>query len=305
MDVQTLFGPMFAAALFGLCAFGWATGRIRADRVGASIRWAFYWFLAVGAAYLATRWLGRREAEILVRALMGTAAVGALAWAAWLLYAATRWRRWAERLSSATPVPLDEAARCLEAADGALGAVGVFEGRLGAVEQVTSPGGVVGAFFRAELREVREDGEKGALVAFERGQAAHVYLAGEATRARLALDDSHEAVFAPLSVRRCESARWPTAGGEVVMAVAGGVGERLSFERVGKLGAHCLVAGRLLRSAPGRFRLTGEGAAPLVIAVTEDGRVPARALVKRARRGFVGAVALTGVMAFCLSHLVG
>src|SRR5262249_46614483 len=44
----------------------------------------------------------------------------------------------------------------------------VLDGRLGATGEVTSPGGVVCAFYQAELRLVGEHGEPGRLVARER-----------------------------------------------------------------------------------------------------------------------------------------
>jgi hypothetical protein len=144
----------------------------------------------------------------------------------------------------------------------------VLDGRLGAPGEVTSPGGIVCAFYQAELRLVGERGEPGALVARERAASLPLELKGFRESVRIAFSPSRAAT--PVSIRRVlvplEADREVAAQGET------GTVEVLSWESVGKLGARALALGRLERQRAGGWRLVGlaGGAAPIVLPTEQD-----------------------------------
>ncbi|MFZ5468799.1 MAG: hypothetical protein ACOZIN_05115 [Myxococcota bacterium] len=263
MDVRWLFAPLYAAVLCGAAVAVAVYARPGQDRP---------WFLTAGVGLLLTvvvsgalagpvEWLSR---EVLWRCvgLVGLGGAGVL------VVSARRARTGAELLMASAPISIDEAVRW--AKEGAC-VRGVFRGRLGAEGEVVSPGGVVGAFFEAQVRALAPGGGKGPLLSVERAQAALIYLVGERHRAAVRLGE--DGVHGTPSIRRCSaSPRWTFALAEGETGV-----EALSFERVGKLGAWVLVAGRLVAGpSEGTYVLCGAPRGPASVFLSENALGEAR-----------------------------
>ena len=145
----------------------------------------------------------------------------------------------------------------------------VLDGRLGATGEVTSPGGVVCAFYQAELRRVGERGEPGRLVARERAASLPLELRGLRESVRIRFSPNRAAT--PVSIRRVlvplERDRSEVAAVGEPEAV-----EVLSWESVGKLGARALALGKLEQVRTGGWRLVGlaGGAAPIVLPAEQE-----------------------------------
>ena len=145
----------------------------------------------------------------------------------------------------------------------------VLDGRLGSTGEVTSPGGVVCAFYEAELRLVGKRGEPGGLVARERAASLPLELRGLQRSVRVRFSSTRAA--APVAVRRVlvpierESGEVPAQGEAPVVEV-------LSWESVGKLGARALALGKLELDRAGGWRLVGVagGAAPVVLPTEQE-----------------------------------
>jgi len=145
----------------------------------------------------------------------------------------------------------------------------VLDGRLGSTGEVTSPGGVVCAFYEAELRTVGHRGTPGRLLARERAASLPLELRGVGTSVRLRFSPSRAA--APVCIRRVlvrmehGAADVPAEGGSERVEV-------LSWESVGKLGARALALGKLERDRGGGWRLVGigGGAAPVVLPTEQE-----------------------------------
>jgi hypothetical protein len=145
----------------------------------------------------------------------------------------------------------------------------LLDGRLGSPGEVTSPGGVVCAFYEAELRRVGERGAPGRLVARERAVSLPLELRGLRTSVRLRFSPTRAA--APVAIRRVLVGieqgpdEVPAEGDPPTV-------ELLSWESVGKLGARALALGKLERERDGRWRLVGiaGGAAPVVLPTEQE-----------------------------------
>jgi hypothetical protein len=145
----------------------------------------------------------------------------------------------------------------------------VLDGRLGSAGEVTSPGGVVCAFYDAELRQIGTRGEPGRLVARE--QAASLPLELRGLRKSVLLRFSSNRAAAPVCIRRVlvplerETREVPAEGEQPLFEV-------LSWESVGKLGARALALGKLERDRTGGWRLVGigGGAAPVVLPAEQE-----------------------------------
>ncbi|MGZ6131670.1 MAG: hypothetical protein ACXWLF_06585, partial [Myxococcaceae bacterium] len=140
----------------------------------------------------------------------------------------------------------------------------LVDGRLGAAGEVTSPGGVVCAFYDAELRLIGLRGEPGRLVARERGASLPLELRGVSTSVRVRFSSTRAA--APKTIRRVLVPLEPEAG-EVPADGERAAVEVLSWESVGKLGTRALALGKLEADRRGGWRLVGilGGAAPVVL----------------------------------------
>ena len=164
---------------------------------------------------------------------------------------------------------------------------------------MTSPGGVVCAFYEAELRLVGERGVPGRLVARERAASAPLELRGLRKHVRLRFSAARAA--APVSIRRVlvsverEADDVPAEGEQPVVEV-------LSWESVGKLGARALALGKLEKHRDGSWRLVGigGGAAPVVLPTEQESA--AAAWRSEAWRWCGVAAPLAVLAALCFGH---
>lgn len=208
--------------------------------------------------------------------------------AAFLAVRATRSFTRSELLLSGAPLRLDDAVARLRAGAGRV--AGLFEGQLQASEQVASPGGVVCAFYEAEVRQVLGNGERGPVVCLDRGRSSLIFLRGRNVQAHVELSGPQSLV--PMTVRRCNVAG--KLAGELGELAAGGgdpAWDAVSLERVGKLGESCLVVGELEPGeAPGRYRIRGFAGSPALVAL-RDSAADAGRVLRRKGVAFAGAAA--------------
>lgn len=175
----------------------------------------------------------------------------------------------------------------------------LLDGRLGSSGEVTSPGGVICAFYEAELRLVGERGEPGRLVARERAASVPLELRGLQQSVRLRFSAARAA--APVAIRRVlvpverDADEVPAEGGQPAVEV-------LSWESVGKLGARALALGKLEQDRDGRWRLVGiaGGAAPVVLPAEQESA--AAAWRSEAWRWSGVAAPLAVLAALCFGH---
>jgi len=199
-----------------------------------------------------------------LRWVLGIAAGAGCIGAAWT--AGQLWRH-AELLRFAHPCTVDEALN-LPAGERE-GRWLVLDGHLGSRGEVTSPGGVVCAFYEAELRLIGERGQPGRLVARERAASLPLELRG--LRKSVALRFSPTRAAAPTRIRRVlvslerEAGEVPAEGERELVEV-------MSWESVGKLGARALALGTLEPDRTGGWRLVGiaGGAAPVVLPAEQE-----------------------------------
>ena len=229
-----------------------------------------------------------------LRWVLGAAASAGCVAAGWT--AGQLWRH-AELLRDAHPCTVDEAIH-LPAWERD-GRWLLLDGRLGSSGQVTSPGGVVCAFYEAELRLVGERGVPGRLVARERAVSAPLELRGLRKNVRLRFSAARAA--APVSIRRVlvpierDADDVPAEGEQPVVEV-------LSWESVGKLGARALALGKLEKDRDGSWRLAGigGGAAPVVLPTEQESA--AAAWRSEAWRWSGVAAPLAVLAALCFGH---
>jgi hypothetical protein len=164
---------------------------------------------------------------------------------------------------------------------------------------VTSPGGVICAFYEAELRLVGERGEPGRLVARERAASVPLELRGLRQSVRLRFSAARAA--APVAIRRLlvpverDADEVPAEGEQPAVEV-------LSWESVGKLGARALALGKLEQDRDGSWRLVGiaGGAAPVVLPAEQESA--AAAWRSEAWRWSGVAAPLAVLAALCFGH---
>jgi hypothetical protein len=298
MDVRMLLAPMYAAALSALVMAAFAFGR--KDAQAFMPRWPLAWFglLATGSLLLLT------DAVPSVAPFPGGSVHRALgivllAGAAGMALLGSRARLRADTLRGTAPKSLDEAIQELRA--GRSPGWGVYRGRLGASEQVTSPSGVVCAFYEAELRSMGDQGRKGALISQDRGYALVITLRGE--RSEAAVSFAPSTTLAPVRVLRCQTDPRlvePEAG---ELAEGQPVEEVLSYERVGKLGETCLVVGELQRGpSPGSYVLRGRQGGPAMLVLGNETQGTGHELARKAWGLFAAAGGLSVAAAFVLSR---
>jgi len=211
------------------------------------------------SAAVAVSLFGGTTAGSVLRWALGVAALAGCLAAGWT--AGQLWRH-AELLRSARPCAVDDAL-ALPGPDRGRKWL-LVHGRLGAAGEVTSPGGVVCAFYEAELRLVGVGGEPGRLVARERGASRPLELRGLSRSVRVRFSPARAA--APVSIRRVLVPLEPDSG-EIPAEGERESVEVLSWESVGKLGTRALALGKLEPDARGGWRLVGilGGAAPVVL----------------------------------------
>lgn len=293
-----MLGPLYAAGLSGLVILAFAFGR--KDARAFMPRWPLAWFGLLAAVSLA---LLTDYVPAALKVSLDTVGQGAgfglLALAAGLALLGSRARLRADTLRGSAPRSIDEAVAELRA--GREPGWGVYQGRLGASEPVTSPGGVVCAFYDAELRTAGDQGRKGPLLSQERAYSMLITVRGE--RAEAAVSFAPSTTLAPMRVLRCQTDPRlvePEAG-ELVQGRL--VEEVLSYERIGKLGESCLAVGELQRGpAPGSYVLRGKQGGPAMLVLGNEGMGTGHVLARKAWGLFSAAGALSVVAAFVLSR---
>jgi hypothetical protein len=265
LDVSTVLAPALGLGASGaLLAVRGTAGRRHVPVIAPAVA-----PLPLLAALLVAEVLGLALAagtpvgSVLRWVLGASAAAGCLA-AGWT--AGQLWKH-AELLRDAQPCTVDEAIH-LPAWERD-GRWLLLDGRLGSSGEVTSPGGIVCAFYEAELRQVGERGQPGRLVARERAASLPLELCGFRTSVRLRFSAARAA--APVSIRRVlvplehEANEIPAEGEHASVEV-------LSWESVGKLGARALALGKLEPDRDAGWRLVGiaGGAAPVVLPTEQE-----------------------------------
>ena len=297
MGAGAAVAPAFAAGIGALGMAAWWLGRRQAAAPpGAGLRLGFPLF-ALGCLCVASS-LALAPVS-LAALLLPLASAALLGLAALLAVRGARLRSRADALRASAPQDVDEAVAALRR--GAASQPGVFRGRLGARGAVTSPAGLVCAFYESELRADAPEG-KGTLLTQERAQAPLVCLRGE--RHEVALSFSPSSLLAPVAPRRCSASASMASGDPRVLAGAEPVEQATSHERVGRIGEPCLVVGTLEQSAvPGRHVLKGLQGGPALLVLGTDGEAAGAQLARRAWAHLASAAALTIPAAFLLSRL--
>ena len=295
MVFRVLFAPVFATCVMGLVVAAVAWGRPQSrERWPSWPLWAVL-LIAIGVALLLSsaglgpsEWMSARTFEQVV----GTAA---LATACAVAFTGTRLRRRAELLLSSAPRELDEVVNRLRG--GERSAQGVFRGRIGADEDVTSPGGVVCAFYEAQLRQPTIDGRKGSLLGTERASPDTLWLRGERVQALVAfsIDDA----FGPEETRKCQVAQRLAFDEGRAFADGELPTDAVSFEKLGRRGEHCLVVGEL-RPGPteGSYLIRGAAGGPAMVVMADDVLAIARRVLRRSWVCFGIASVLCGAAAW-------
>jgi hypothetical protein len=298
MDVRMLLAPVYATALSAMVVAAFAFGR--KDAQAFVPRWPLMWFGLLATACLLLLTDAVPSAVPLSGDSLGQGlGFVLLAGAAALALLGSRARLRADTLRGTAPRSLDEAIQELRA--GRSPGWGVYRGRLGASEQVTSPSGVVCAFYEAELRSVGDQGRKGSLISQDRGYALVITLRGE--RSEAAVSFAPSTTMAPVRVLRCQTdpRRVEPEAGE--LAEGQPVEEVISYERVGKLGETCLVVGELQRGpAPGSYVLRGRQGGPAMLVLGNETRGTGHELARKAWSFFAAAGAVSVAAAFVLSR---
>lgn len=298
MDLRWAFAPLYAAGLGALVIAAFSVGR--KDARAFMPQWPLAWFglLAVLFAIVALRYRAGPFMWLSPGALGDGAGVALLVAAAGLAVAGSRIRVRGEALRAEAPRSIDEGVAALR--QGQSPRWGVYRGRLASSDQVTSPGGVVCAFYEAELREVMADGSKGPLLSVERAYAPLLQVRGE--KAEAAVSFSPKLLLAPMRIRRCQMGKPLAETGTGVPAEGQAVEEALSYERVGKLGEECLVVGELRPGpVPGVYELRGRQGGPAMVILGNEGEGTGTVLTRRAWRLFAAAGGLTVAAAWVLA----
>ena len=291
MDWGLAFAPLYAAGLGALVLAAFTFGR--RDAREFTPRWPLAWFglLAVLFAFVALRYGMGPLTWVSLGAVGHGMGAGLLVGAAGLATVGSRVRVRADTLKAEAPRGIDEGVAALR--QGEAPHWGVYKGRLAASDQVTSPGGVVCAFYEAEVRGVRADGTRGPLLSVERAYAPLLQVRGQNVEA--ALSFSPRLLLAPQQTRPCLLGSMPAEVGPSNVPVEGlPPEEAVSHERVGKLGEECLVVGELRQGPiPGVYELRGRQGGPALVILGNSGESTGTQLSRRAWRLFAAAGGLT------------
>ncbi|WPB81984.1 hypothetical protein KYC5002_23080 [Archangium violaceum] len=298
MDLRWAFAPLYAAGLGALVVAAFAFGRKDARAFMPSWPMAWFGLLAGLFALVALRYRAGPFMWVSPGKLGEGLGLAFLVVAAGLAVLGSRiWVR-ADALRAEAPRSIDEGVVELRA--GRSPGWGVYRGRLASSEQVTSPGGVVCAFYEAELRGVMPDGSKGPLLSMERAYAPVLRVRG--ARAEAAVSFSPELLLSPVRILRCQMSQPLAETGTGVPAEGQVVEESLSYERVGRLGEECLVVGELRRGpVPGVYELRGKQGGPAMVILGNAGEGTGMVLARRAWKLFALAGGLTVASAWVLA----
>ena len=303
MELRLLLMPLFGMGLCALIVFAVTMGRRDAATSSARLPLAWFGLLGLGFALIASGAFGgvvggSRVALVSDTSFIKAGALALVVLAAGLVLLASRTRSRADTLVGSAPLSIDEAVAALR--EGRAPGWGVYKGKLGASETLTSPSGQECAFYDAEVRSVMPDGRRGPLLSTEKAYAELVTLRGE--RSEVAVSVAPSSVMAPVNIRRCEQSRLPVLSGVWEMA-EGHALEALSWERVGRLGETCLVVGELVPGpAPGSYVLLGGNGGPAMLVLGNEGLGSGEALSRKAWRMFAAAGALSVAAVFVLSR---
>lgn len=300
MQIANWTAPLYVAGMSLVVLAAITRGRRFFDSVGSGTRRFVVALVALIILSLLAEVPGSHLVWTLERLLMKGLGLSLLIAGAWVALKGTRARLHADALCEGAASSVDEGVQMLRVT-GKDAHVGVFRGRLSAAEEVTSPGGIVCAFYDAELRQVAADGRKGALISSERAYAPLLSVRGE--RAEVGVRFSPTTLHAPVQIHRClTSAQLASCDERSAYAGAPPVEEALSYERVGKLGEACVVVGELRPGpAPGSYVLQGMRSGPALLAMGEDVERLGRAFARRSWGFFAVAAGLVMASAFLLS----
>jgi hypothetical protein len=300
MELRLFLMPLFGMALCGLIVFAFTMGRRDAAASAARLPMAWFAMLGLGFALIASGALSGHQRMVVLSdtSIVKAGALALVVLAAGLVLVASRTRRRADTLVGSAPLSIDEAVAALR--EGRSPGWGVYKGKLGAGQTLTSPSGLECAFYDAEVRAVMPDGSRGSLLSTEKAYAELVTLRGE--RAEVAVSVAPSMVMAPVNIRRCEQARLPVPS-DVWEKAEGHALEALSWERAGRVGESCLVVGELLPGpAQGSYVLRGRDGGPAMLVLGNEGLGSGEVLSRKAWRMFAAAGALSVAAAFVLSR---
>jgi hypothetical protein len=266
---------------------------------GGARPWVVGASVALAVAFVSSRLDGVAFAGSPAELLVRIAALPTLAVAAAMTVLASRLRRQCEVLASGEASGIDGAVE--ELRNGGRPIQGIFSGRIGADGEVTSPGGVVCAFYEATVREAGGRGGTGAILSRERAAGSLLRIRGERAHAAVAFSPAH--AFAPEEARRC------TVPGRLALATGEGAAEgdppmeAVSHERVGRIGHSCFALGQLERGdAPGSYVIRGIGGGPAALFVAVSHAALRREWMLRSWATYAGAAALTAAAAWLLAR---
>jgi hypothetical protein len=193
----------------------------------------------------------------------------------------------ADALIAAVPRPLEEGlAECRRTGRPVSGA---FVGRLGADDQVTSPSGVVCAFYRAQVREAGER-RRGALLTSDEAMSARIWLNGQG--AQVAVAAAPRWIFAGESVRRCLVAQRLVLPPFRALAHEAIPTDAVAHEQLARLGEPCVAVGALVANGHGGYQLQAEGGGPASLVIGAEVAGWGRALRRRAWLGLAASAGL-------------
>ena len=295
MALRWVLAPLHATGLSAQVVAAFAFGR--RDARAFMPRWPMVWFglLAVLFALVALRHGVGPQTWVAPGAVGRGVGLGLLVVAAGLAVEGSRTRLSADTLRGEPPRSLDEGVEVLRA--GCSPGWGVYRGRLASSDELLSPGGVVCAFYEAELRGALPDGRKGPLLSVERAYAPVLWVRG--ARVQAAVSFSPQRMLTPQRIRRCGPRVVP---GVLEKGQPEEEEEVLSYERVGKLGEECLVVGELRKGpVPGVYELRGRRGGPAMVILGEAGEETGARLARRAWKLFAAAGGLTVASACMLA----
>ncbi len=293
MELRLALAPLYLAAIFGLAvaAIAWRTRSLPRwpGAAAACAAVAMTWAVSEPGQGPGA-WLSGKAATMVVGLALAAAAAA-------LAALGNRQRRCAELMLSTAPVPIDEGAR--EARQARRPRPGLYRGRLATAEPVSSPGGVVSAFYEAEVRRKTGDGTRGSLLTRDRSSAPDVALRGE--RVEVAVDLGRSELLGPVRPRECRVT--PVDGLALLRQAERGEppADAVSLERVGKVGARCLIAGQLDPGPAGQLRLHAPAGSPALVVLEGDGLAYGRSFRWKAWALFAASAAVCAASAACLA----
>jgi hypothetical protein len=299
MEHRLLLGPLFAMGMCALIVLAFTFGRRDAQTPPSRLPLIWFAMLGVGLVLIASGAFKAEPVELVsAENVLRGGALGLVVLAAALLLLGTRTRSRADTLVGSAPRSIDEAVEDLRA--GRSPGWGVYRGKLGASEALTSPGGVACGFYDAEVRAIMPDGSRGPLLCSEKAYAELLTLRGDKSEVTVSVAPSM--VMAPVQIRRCEESRLPVVS-SVWERAEGQPLEALSWERVGRLGEACLVVGEL-RPGPvqGSYMLRGKDGGPAMLVLGSEGVDTGEALSRKSWGLFAMAGALSVTAVFVLSR---